>query len=136
MSGLEPEIMISHGDALRRNIRLRISGVEARLLSGENAVEPIPEALCHAAELRGGQLHIPAFALGIDATELGGADSRGVRFRGQGEYADHAYSALEECGRGDGTVSENDRPTAYVAAARTDSVSVAAGDEVRCRAAT
>src|SRR6476646_68833 len=96
MYGLQPEIMISHGDALRRNLRLRISGVETGLLSGQDSGQPVSEALRCTAELRGNPLHVPAPAFGLHAGELGGADTRWVRLRGEGQHADHAHPAIEE----------------------------------------
>ena len=126
--------MISHGDALRRNFRLRISGLEAGLLSGQDSGQPVSEILRGTAELRGDQLHVPPPALGLHAGELGGADARRVRLRGEGEHAHHAHPAVEERGRCHRALSENDRPAAHCAAPGADPVPVAAGDEVRRRA--
>src|ERR1019366_1849843 len=94
--GLQPEIMISHGDALCRDIRLRIYGLEAGLLSGQDSGQPIPEILRTKAELRGDQLYVPPPAFGLHAGTLGGADRRRVRLRGEGEHADYAHPAPEE----------------------------------------
>src|SRR4051812_37821490 len=97
--------MIFHGDALRRNFRLRIRKLEAGLLSGETAVEAIPEALRRTAELRRDQLHVPAAALGLDADELGRADAARLCVRGEGQPAHHAHRAPEKRGGADGAVS-------------------------------
>src|ERR1017187_6211706 len=78
--GLQPEIMISHGDPLRRDLRLRIPGLEAGLLSGQNSGQPIPETLRRALELRGNQLHVPPPALALHAGERGQAAERVVDF--------------------------------------------------------
>src|SRR4051794_17862429 len=75
---LRPEIMLNHGDSLRRNFRLRIPGLETGLLSSQDGSQPVPESLRDEAELRGDQLHVPAAALVVDAGELGGADTAGL----------------------------------------------------------
>ena len=67
--------------------------------------------------------------------ELGGADARRLRLRGEGQHAHHAHPAPQERRRGHRALSENDRPAAQRAAPGTDPVPVAAGDEVRRRAA-
>ena len=59
----------------------------------------------------------------------------GLRLRGEGEHADHAHPAAEECRRSHRAFLQDDRPAAHVAAAGADPVPVAAGDEVRRRAA-
>src|SRR5471030_531829 len=128
---LQPEIMISHGDALRRNLRLRISGLETRLLPGQASGHAISEALRRTAKLRGDQLHVPPSALGQDARKLGGGHSAGLRVRGEGEHADHPYSAPEKRRGGHRVVPEDDRPAAHRAPPGPDSLSVAAGGEVR-----
>src|SRR5450432_164207 len=128
---LQPEIMISHGDALRRNLRLRISGLETRLLPGQASGRAISEALRRTAKLRGDQLHVPPSALGQDARKLGGGHSAGLRVRGEGEHADHPYSAPEKRRGGHRVVPEDDRPAAHRAPPGPDSLSVAAGGEVR-----
>src|SRR5450432_1012807 len=128
---LQPEIMISHGDALRRYLRLRISGLETRLLSGQASGRAISEALRRTAELRGDQLHVPPSALGQDARKLGGGHAARLRIRGEGEHADHSYAAPEERRGGHRVVPEDDRPAAHRAPPGPDSLSVAAGVEVR-----
>ena len=101
----------------------------------KTAGQPVSEALRRTAELRGDQLHVPPPALGLHAGELGGADARRVRLRGEGEHAHHPHPAPEERRRGHRALSENDRPAAQRAPPGTDSVPVAAGDEVRRGAA-
>src|SRR5947208_2070267 len=128
---LQPEIMISHGDALRRDLRLRISGLEARLLPGQATGPPVSELLRGTAQLRGDQLHIPPPAFGHDARKLGGSHEPRFRFRRQSEHADYAYPAPEKRRGGDRVVSEEDRPAAHRAPPRPDSVSVAPRRQVR-----
>src|ERR1039458_290757 len=79
-------------------------------------------------------LHVPPPALGLHPGELGGADRRRVRLRGEGPHAHHAHPAPEERRGGHRALSEDDRPTAQRPPPGTDSVPVAAGDEVRCDA--
>ena len=118
--GLRPEIMISHGNVVCRNLRLCLSGLEAGLLSGQAAGQAVSEALRRAAELRGDQLHVPAPALGRHAEELGGSHAARLRVRGEGQHAHHAHPAAEERRRSHRAVSEDDRSAAHGAPAGAD----------------
>src|SRR5580704_11185871 len=127
----DSEIMISHGDAVCRNFRLCISGVEAGLLSGQAALEAVPETLRRATELRGDQLHLSEAAVDLHSAKLGGSNAGGLRVRREGEPANHAYSAPQECGASHGAFPENDRPATDGAPPRADSVPIGADHEMR-----
>src|ERR1039458_6582274 len=129
------EIMISHGDIVRGDIRFCLPCLEAGLLSGQAAGQSISETLRRTAQLRRDQLYVPALAGGHHASGMGGGDADGLRLRGEGAHAHHAHSAAEKRGAGDGTFSESHRPAADVEASGAGAVPVAAADEVRCGAA-
>src|SRR5579885_2734553 len=109
MEEARPLIMVSHGADFCRYFRLRVSAVEAAVLSRRCARQEVPELLRAAAELCGDQLHLPAHAGRGHAGELGGSDAAGLRVCAQGASAHHAHSAFEECGRGYGPVSARHR---------------------------
>src|ERR1017187_152114 len=131
IAALRPEIMISHGDVVCRNLRLCISCLEARILPGKASGQPVSEALRPTAQLRGDQLHVPASANGVDPPELGGGDASGLRLCRESKPADHAYPGAEERRGSDGAFPEDDRSPADFAAAGSDPVPVAAALEVR-----
>jgi len=64
-----------YGSTFRRHFRLRLYGLEARILPAKGRVEGLPEVLRHAAEHGRDQLHLPPTAQGRDARKLGERDA-------------------------------------------------------------
>src|ERR1700730_753724 len=84
-----------YGSTFRRHIRLRLCGLETRILPAKGRVEGLLEVLRDAAERGRDQLSLPPTAQGRDARKLGERDARRVRLRLQSAHADHAHQPVE-----------------------------------------
>src|SRR5579864_4610459 len=70
-----------YGSTFRRHFRLRLHGLETRILPAKGRVEGLPEVLRHAAERGRDQLHLPAASQNRDARKLGERDAYKAHMR-------------------------------------------------------
>src|SRR5579863_6057847 len=120
-----------YGATLHGHVRIRVSKLEAALLSSRCAGKEIPGALRQPPALGGNQLHLPAATRANHTRKLGEGDARGISLCLQGQSEDHAYPAVEGCFERCGIVLALDRSAALGQAAEADFVSTAAQSEMR-----
>ncbi len=112
------------------NFRIRLPQLEARVLRREAARQEIPVLLCDAAQRGGGELHVPAAAVGVDAGKLGERHATGLRVSAEGAHAHHTYSAAEAI-RVHGCVLSRHRSAADRTPAGAGAVPASAGAKMR-----
>ncbi len=88
------------GRAVRRDERVRVPGVEGRLLPGRHQVRRDAPLLRVAFLERRDQLHVPARRFGEDAREMGRRHPGGLRVRAEGASAHHRRAGVEAGRRG------------------------------------
>ena len=87
-----------HGDGLRRDLGMGVSGVEAVVLSGEAGLGKVSRILREPLEFDRSELHVPAFSHGEVAGGLGGRHACRIQVCDQGAPIDHAHQAPEGSG--------------------------------------
>src|ERR1022692_4358352 len=119
-----------HAQSLRRHVRICLPKLEARFLSGQAAIQEIPQLLFRAAKRSGSELHFPAAADRLNAGEMGKRKASGICISAQGAHADHAHPAIETIRIYRG-VFQGHRAAENSATAGSRVVPAPAGDEVR-----
>src|SRR6266849_4539588 len=88
-----------YGTPLRRHLRMGVSNMEARFLSGETCAEEISKFLRFETECCRSQLHLPPAGKRDDCPELDRRNAGTFSLHHQGAPGAHAYQAIEERGR-------------------------------------
>src|ERR1035437_5283745 len=92
----EPSATKPYGASLRWHLRMGLSNMDARFLTGETCAEEISELLRFETECRRCQLHLPPVAKRDDRPELDRRNARAFSLHHQGARGAHAYQAVED----------------------------------------
>src|ERR1019366_2969987 len=84
----------SYGASLRWHLRMGLSNMEARFLSGETCTEKISELLRFETECRRSQLHLPPVGKRVDRPELDRRNARAFSLHDQGAPGAHAHQTI------------------------------------------